>query len=475
MYIPLLVGGGAMHQMQKKILITTIAVFGLLSVFVNTKTVLASSIEINDPTLQVDIPVNTGQTPTSWQFRNVWSQTFSPGYTNAPYAFLKIKKGVNFNADLICMINGGEMSPAESIGNDWYRCATYYATVTQVGLTAKDTSGSNDPTRTAYAVYATTNNLQYNEYISTLPALAVVLSDDQNHVPGPNPAVISAQFPVGGSGLDFSDWVANIQNNDGFATGTVVIKWDRNTFYDLDDVTLGTQSQAYLASDIVNFNTTFYIKKNTNLDGAYYGKWFLVDGAGNEINHSATFSFAVDYSPIKQQTGSGTSTVLFMGGIGEDPNATTSAWYVDCSDATGWDVFTLSGMTCWAQKGLYKSIHFLFVPRGDPMGEIFEAIATQNGTGGVFPMNMISAIQNGLANATSTANTASSSSMLTFTMPSNQQEYSVDMASVINRTNEIPGTGKTMRQAVDTAWSWLITAMWIGLFIHMTVKIKNTP
>jgi len=46
-----------------------------------------------------------------------------------------------------------------------------------------------------------------------------------------------------------------------------------------------------------------------------------------------------------------------------DPNATSSRWYVDCSDATGWDVFSLSGMTCWAKKGAFQIGHFLFVPQ----------------------------------------------------------------------------------------------------------------
>jgi len=144
-----------------------------------------------------------------------------------------------------------------------------------------------------------------------------------------------------------------------------------------------------------------------------------------------------------------------------DRNATsTSLWYVDCSDATGWDVFTLSGMTCWAKKGFMEVGRFFLVPKYTD--SLFESAFDYIKTG--FPFSIGYGAMEIIINVMD-GDTAYEALLLPVNLDGNHPSTTIEL---FDDTVPIQIMGQTW-------WDWLQTmiagSLWVMLTFGMLVAI----
>lgn len=145
-----------------------------------------------------------------------------------------------------------------------------------------------------------------------------------------------------------------------YGTSTQSYPWD-------DEPTLTVAQSVHLPGD----TDSYLFQKSLELPyGTYYARAYIRQYATTTpFIYSSVQSFTIsatgeifngasstEWIPSARSGFSTTSPLLLL------PLDSGSFWYVDCTDATGWDVFSLSGMTCWAKKWTYEVGYGLFVP-----------------------------------------------------------------------------------------------------------------
>lgn len=347
------------------------------------------------------------------------------------------------------------------IGNANVTAGTTYTLIIQnatstannnLAVVSRDNSTFGIPNYSAYRYSATSTtyvqlgiarSLNFNLYGST---------------PTDTPATLSFLYPPNASSLygDFSHFQLSFINGDHALSGYPYVVYGENsnpTHY--NDTGVG-------ASFTPNATTTFYVQKTHISQGSTTARGYLLSPSGAIIASTTQITFSIT-GAFTQNTGSFNPFVPNPFASTTDPNATSSIFFVDCSEYANVTLFssgTFANAYCLTQKATMWTLGKLITPPDWINGFWNDSIDQMQN---VFPFNIVFGVLNNVKQSASAMATSTETNSLYLTIP--QLNINTPLLTSSTLQNAVGVTWK------NTIFEWITNITWLATGVAVVALI----